>query len=301
MGFNTTIDFRGNKNIDIETKGKEHYRITVMLSAAGDGTKLTPLIIVKDEQSKTLETSLRKLMYVKNNNMFIYCQNNAWCSKFIFTEWIKKVFKPYEKDIGDKCLLIIDKASTHASNESLEILKNNDINYCLIPSGMTSLLQPMDLSANKIFKHQIRYLFEKDRLLYDNIIPKNKLQTARINILNYINETWNNIEPINATIIINGFKKGGLIGNSYISLEEEKIRDGAIFDLHLNYNKFEIIDDMESELNVNIDSFDQEDSLSEEIDEESLKNEDSLDNYKKDLKEIEENINLNDLNKMDLD
>ena len=95
---------------------------------------------------------------------------------------------------------------------------------------MTSLLQPMDLAANKIFKDQIRYLFEKDRLLYDNIIPKNKLQTARINILNYINETWNNIEPINATIIINGFKKGGLIGNSYISLEEEKIRDGAIFD-----------------------------------------------------------------------
>ena len=84
-------------------------------------------------------------------------------------------------------------------------------------------------------------------------------------------------------------------------MEEEKIRDGAIFDLHLNYNKFEIIDDMGSELNINIDSFDQEDSLSEEIDEESLKNEDSLDNYKKDIKEIEENINLNDLNKMDLD
>ena len=79
----------------------------------------------------------------------------------------------------------------------------------------------MDLSINKIFKDQNRYLFEKDRLLYDNIISKNKLQTARINILNYINETWNNKEQINVTIIINGFKKGGLIGNSYISVEEE--------------------------------------------------------------------------------
>ena len=58
---------------------------------------------------------------------------------------------------------------------------------------------------------------------------------------------------------------------------------------------------MGSELNNNFDSFDQEDSLSEEMDEESLKNEDSLDYYKKDLKEIEKNINLNDLNKMDLD
>ena len=61
MGFNTTIDFRGNKHIDIETKGNDQYRITVMLSAAGDGTKLAPLIIQKGEPGKTVETNLRKL------------------------------------------------------------------------------------------------------------------------------------------------------------------------------------------------------------------------------------------------
>ena len=38
------------------------------------------------------------------------------------------------------------------SDNSLELLKNNNINYILIPSGMTSLLQSMDLSVNKIFK-----------------------------------------------------------------------------------------------------------------------------------------------------
>ena len=37
------------------------------------------------------------------------------------------------------------------------------------------------------------------------------------------------------------------------------------------------------------------------IDEESLKNGDSLDNYKIELNRIEENINLNNLDKMDLD
>ena len=43
---------------------------------------------------------------------------------------------------------------------------------------MTALLQPMDISTNKVSKENIRYLFEKDRLLYDNINPKVKLQTA---------------------------------------------------------------------------------------------------------------------------
>lgn len=204
MGFNTTIDFKGNKHIDIDTNGREHYRLTVMLRAAGDGTKLAPLIILKGEPGKTVETKLRNLSYVKNNNMYIYCKNISWCNKYIFWEWLKKIYKPYEKSIGDKCLLIIDKASTHASDDSLELLKNNNINYYLIPSGMTSLVQPMGLSVNKIFKDNIRYLFEKDRLLYDNILPKIKLETARLNILTYINEIWNNKEPINASIIING-------------------------------------------------------------------------------------------------
>ena len=30
MSFNTNIDFKGNKHIDIDTNGREHYRLTVM-------------------------------------------------------------------------------------------------------------------------------------------------------------------------------------------------------------------------------------------------------------------------------
>lgn len=149
MGFNTTIDFKGNKNIEIETNGREHYRITIILSAAGDGTKLAPLVIVKGEPGKTVETNLRKLEYVRNNKLFIYYQNNAWCDNFIFKEWIKKIFIPYQKSLCEKCILIIDKASSHSSDDSLEFLNDMNISYLLIPSGMTSILQPMDLSVNK--------------------------------------------------------------------------------------------------------------------------------------------------------
>ena len=62
-----------------------------------------------------------------------------------------------------------------------------NISYLLIPSGMTSILKPMDLSVNKVFKNNIRYSFVKDRLLYGNIMPKNKIETARLNIINYVN------------------------------------------------------------------------------------------------------------------
>ena len=66
MNFNITIDFRGNKNIEIDTTGKENYKLTVLLSVCGDGTKLEPLVILKGEPGKTIETNMRKLSFVKN-------------------------------------------------------------------------------------------------------------------------------------------------------------------------------------------------------------------------------------------
>ena len=71
MGFNTKIDFRGNKNIDIDTTGKENYKLTVLLTVCEDGTKLAPLIILKGEPGKTIEINMRKLSFVKNNNIYI--------------------------------------------------------------------------------------------------------------------------------------------------------------------------------------------------------------------------------------
>ena len=260
ISFNTTIDFKGNKHINIDTNGREHYRITALLSGAGDDTKLTPLIIVKGEKGKTVEQNLRNLSYAKNKNMLIYYNQNAWWDKYIFSEWLFKIFLKYQTSLGEKCLLIIDSASSHSSEESINILNSNNINYLLIPTGMTALLQPMDISTNKVFKDNIRYLFEKGRLLYDNINPKVKLQTARINILNYINTVWNNEEPINKNIIKNGFKNAKIIGNSYISFEEEKIRDNALYDINLNFNKIELIDALGKELSMDFDALDNEGS-----------------------------------------
>lgn len=65
--------------------------------------------------------------------------------------------------------------------------------------------------------------FEKERLFYDKIISRADLNKARINLLNYVNEVWNNQEYINNNIIINRLKKVYIIGNSYFSKDKEKI------------------------------------------------------------------------------
>ena len=88
--------------------------------------------------------------------MLIYAQKDAWCTTFIFKEWLINVFKKYEKEIGAKCMLIMDKASSHISKESIKFLEENNIAYNLIPAGLTPILQPLDISINKVLKDNIK-------------------------------------------------------------------------------------------------------------------------------------------------
>ena len=102
IGFNTTIDFKGNNNIEIDSYGREQYRMKVILSIAGDGTKLPPLIILKGEPGAIIEKNMNKLDFVKNKNMFVFCQKNAWCDNTLFIQWINRIFMPYQTSLEDK-------------------------------------------------------------------------------------------------------------------------------------------------------------------------------------------------------
>ena len=74
----------------------------------------------------------------------IYSQKDGWCTTFIFKKWINNVFKKYKKNLGCKCLLIMDKALSYISKESINFLQENNIAYNLIPSELTPILQPLD-------------------------------------------------------------------------------------------------------------------------------------------------------------
>ena len=75
---------------------------------------------------------------------------------------------------------------------------------------MTPECQSLDISINKIFKDQIRLKFEANRLFFEKIEQKNKLQTARLNIIDYIHNIWYNDSIINNKLIINGFNHAAL-------------------------------------------------------------------------------------------
>ena len=84
MNMDITIDFQGNKNIEIINSGRNNYRISFILEFSGEGSKLPPLVIIKGEQGKTIEKNLNQIYYVKNKDIFVICQPQGWCISEIF-------------------------------------------------------------------------------------------------------------------------------------------------------------------------------------------------------------------------
>ena len=55
MGFDTTLEFTGKKNVDILSSGFYRYRVSVILAVVGNCFKLPPLLILKGEPGKLLK------------------------------------------------------------------------------------------------------------------------------------------------------------------------------------------------------------------------------------------------------
>ena len=98
----------------------------------------------------------------------------------------------------------------------------------------------MDLAINKVFKDNLKIIFEENGLFFEKIENKIKLQTERLNLIDYIHQICYNDSIINNTITKWGFNHACIINKFYISDEKEKIRQGYIYDLLFN-EKNEII------------------------------------------------------------
>ena len=126
--------------IKIRTMGNEKNRITVVLSCTGDGSKLRPMVIFK---RKTLPKVANK------HGVVIAAQEKGWMDGEGMKTWIKKVWRSRRRS-----LLVCDAFEAHVT-ERVKTARENT-NLAVIPGGLTSILQPLDISLNKPFKDGVR-------------------------------------------------------------------------------------------------------------------------------------------------
>lgn len=202
-----TVSERGVKTVHIATTGNERNSFTVVLGCTADGRKLKPLIIFK-----RLTMPREKFP----NDLVVVCNKKGWMNEEVMKTWISKCFRTRPGAFfTKKSLLILDSMSTHRLESIKTSLNCASTHLAFIPGGLTSKLQPLDISVNHPFKSFIRKKWNEWMKSGDHTFTKSGKQrkASLTEICEWVVTAWQEIQ--NSTII-NGFVKAGIITKDII-------------------------------------------------------------------------------------
>ena len=128
--------------------GNEKNHVTVVLACAGDGSKLKPMVILK---RKTVPKVANR------HRVVIATQEKGWMDIEGMKTWVQKVWRARRAGLGRRrSLLVYDAFEAHLTESVKAAFVRENMNLAVIPGGLTSILQPLDVALNKPFKDGVR-------------------------------------------------------------------------------------------------------------------------------------------------
>ena len=201
MPPNRTVNNTGEKTIKIRTTGNEKNRVTVALACCSDGLKLKPMLIFK-----------RKTIPKINNKhgVVVSAQEKGWMDSEQMKVWIEKVWRARIGGLGGrKNLLVYDSFEAHVTDTVKASFKCENTELAVIPGGLTSLLQPLNVSLNKPFKDGVRKQWMADGIHEFTATGRQKKASEEL-ICSWISQAWN---AIPSEVIAASFLKCGITNN----------------------------------------------------------------------------------------
>lgn len=202
MPGKSTLDTIGSKSFSVTSTGHEKERLSVMLSAYTDGTKMSPFVLLPGVKPLPKTD-------IPNGIVVHMCGSGkkSWADETTISIWLKTI---WGRNNTDKRLLVWDTFRGHLTEKVKDVARkkcNTDLAY--IPGGCTSRLQPADVSWNKPFKSAFAekyddWLFSGEVSLTNH---GNRRPPPKKLILRWIKESWLSISP---DIIRKSFKKCGI-------------------------------------------------------------------------------------------
>lgn len=242
MPSNKTVDVKGRKTIFTRSTGHEKTRFTVVLTCLANGEKLKPMVIFKRK-------TLPKIKFP--DGIFVHVHENGWMDEEGVRLWLNNIWDK-RPDNQERSLLVWDMFRSHLTENVKMRARRKNVDMAVIPGGMTSLVQPLDVSLNKPFKDSLREKWINWMMDGEKTYTKggNVRQASLDTVCSWVLEAWNSI---NSDIVQKSFKKCG-ISNSLDGTEDDMLWD----------------DDMNEENNVNEnvwDPYDTQEFTHNDIDE----------------------------------
>uniref|UniRef100_A0A3Q3FBL7 HTH CENPB-type domain-containing protein n=1 Tax=Labrus bergylta TaxID=56723 RepID=A0A3Q3FBL7_9LABR len=137
MPTSVTVNKKGEKSVLVRSTGNERSRVTVMLTCLADGSKLLPYVILK---RKTVPKEPMPA------GIIVRAQEKGWMETGLVVDWLKVVWGGRYGGLRKKRnMLVLDAFRGHLTDDLV-----------IIPGGMTSQLQVLDVVGNKLFKDNLQ-------------------------------------------------------------------------------------------------------------------------------------------------
>lgn len=144
---NTTIEQAGTKTISVLSTGHERSNFTVVLACMADGLKLPPVIIFKLKNIPREEFP---------DGVVIRVNPAGWMNENEMIWWVENIWtKRANRGNNPKSLLVLDSFKAHKTDAVKQRFHEKRTDLAVIPGGLTSRLQPLDVSLNKSFKSKV--------------------------------------------------------------------------------------------------------------------------------------------------
>ncbi|GES73199.1 pogo transposable element with KRAB domain [Rhizophagus clarus] len=150
MAGNMTINNKGDKTVHIRTTGNDKNHFTVVLTCSANGMKYPSICIFKGKQ-----LSRGKVI---PKGVICWFQDNGWMTSDLMKNYIDFLFRirMSENLSKEPAIIVYDSFRGHLE-ESVKIkFKQHNFHLAVIPAGLTSVCQPLDVSINKPFKDNLR-------------------------------------------------------------------------------------------------------------------------------------------------
>ena len=93
-------------------------------------------------------------------DVIIRAQEKGWMREELTLEWLEIVWGCRPRAFSNQpSMLVLDAFKGHLTDSVKNQLCKMKIEFVVIPDGMTSVLQPMDVSINKPFKDRMRHRY----------------------------------------------------------------------------------------------------------------------------------------------
>jgi len=215
MAGDLTVNPTGTKTVHIRTTGNEKNRFTVVLTCFADGTKLPPIIIFKGK-------AWPRNAPPRPNGVVVWFQEKGWMDEAGMKKWTKYWGRTRPGGLRkSKAMLVFDSFSGHLTDQVKAALRSENTDLVVIPGGLTSMCQPLDVSINKPFKDNLRRCWHDWMVEGGNGVTKggNLKRADLATACKWVLSAWNDISE---EIIIRAFKKCG-ISNCLTGIEDHLI------------------------------------------------------------------------------